>query len=474
MGHIVPVILCGGSGTRLWPLSRGQHPKQFLKLLGEHSSFQETVLRARTLESAVPPLIIGNEDYRFLVLDELTELGVNGATLLLEPVGRNTAPALAVAALYLKRTRPDALLLALPADHHVEDVEAFSAALQKGVGATEHSSVVVFGVPPTQPHTGYGYIHKGRTLSGSGVHQVRQFKEKPDAQTARAYLASGEYLWNSGIFLVRADVYLQELSRQAPDIARSASESIQGMKPDGVFLRLNREAFISCRNESIDYAVMEHTQAGMVVELDAGWSDLGSWSSLREVGSRAADNNVTHGDVMLTDVTGSFVHSSGRLITAVGLRDQVVVETPDAVLVAPLERAEEVKQLVVALKEKGRDEVETHLRVYRPWGWYESLARSERMLVKRIRVKPGASLSLQLHHHRAEHWVVVNGEAEVTRGEGVFRLREDESTYIPANTKHRLRNNGDKPLVIIEVQTGSYLGEDDIVRFVDNYGRVTN
>lgn len=469
---VIPVILCGGSGTRLWPLSRQQHPKQFLKLLGEHSLFQETVLRARSLEPDGPLLIVGNEGHRFLILDELEELGVKGAELLLEPVGRNTAPALAAAALHAARARPEALLLAMPADQYVEDQERFSAAVRKGTSAARQGAVVVFGVTPTKPHTGYGYIRKGAASEVDGVYKVAQFKEKPDAGTTAGYVSSGEYLWNSGMFLVRADVYLRELRQYAPDIAQAASEALQMAQQDGAFLRLDREAFGRCRGESIDYAVMERTQSGMMVELDTGWSDLGSWSSLQEIRSTQADDNVTLGDVLLADVKGSYVHSSSRLVTAVGLRGQVVVETPDAVFVAPMERAQDVKQLVATLQKQAREEAENHLRVYRPWGWYESIARGEHMQVKRIQVKPGASLSLQLHHRRSEHWVVVHGEAEVTRGEEVFALHEDQSTYIPVNTKHRLRNPGSTPLEIIEVQSGSYVGEDDIVRFEDNYGRV--
>lgn len=469
---IVPVILCGGSGTRLWPLSRGQHPKQFLKLLGEHSLFLDTVLRARTLPGVESLLIIGNEAHRFLILDELAEIGALSAELLLEPVARNTAPALAVAAIHAKWNADDATLLVLPADHHIADQVRFAEAVERGLHAARHGSVVVFGVTPTHPHIGYGYIRKGKNFGPEGVYRVGQFKEKPDAQTAAAYVSSGEYLWNSGMFLVRANVYLQELADHAPDIARAAAEAAGRLERDGVFLHIHRPTFSACRSESIDYAVMEHTKAGVVVELNAGWSDLGSWSSLREAARHGSEENVTHGDVLLTDVTGSVVHSSGRLVAAVGLHDQVVVETPDAVFVAPMRRAQEVKQLVAALQERGREEAETHLRVYRPWGWYESLARGERMQVKRIQVKAGASLSLQLHHRRAEHWVVVRGEAEVTRGEEVFTLHEDESTYIPQETKHRLRNRGTQPLEIIEVQSGAYLGEDDIVRFEDNYGRL--
>ena len=468
---IIPVILCGGSGTRLWPLSRGQHPKQFLKLLGERSLFLETVLRARALPGVESLLIVGNEAHRFLILDELAEIGTLSAEILLEPVARNTAAALAVAAIHAKWHADDAMLLALPADHYIAAPARFAEAITNGLRAAQYGSLVVFGITPTHPHTGYGYICKGKSYGPPGVYQVGQFKEKPDAQTAAAYITSGEYLWNSGMFLMRANMYLQELADHAPDIMRAAAEAAGNLERDGVFLHINREAFSACRSESIDYAVMEHTKAGVVVELDAGWSDLGSWSSLRDAASHGGAENVTYGDVLLNDVTGSVVHSSGRLVAAVGLRDQVVVETPDAVLVAPLRRAEEIKQLVAALQQRGREEAETHLRVYRPWGWYESLARAERMQVKRIQVKAGASLSLQLHHHRAEHWVVVHGEAEVTRGEEVFMLRADQSTYIPQETKHRLRNPGSQPLVIIEVQSGAYVGEDDIVRFEDIYGR---
>lgn len=471
---LVPVILCGGSGTRLWPLSRGQYPKQFLKLMGERSLFLETVLRARALSGVKSVLIVGNDVHRFLILDELAELGAVPTELLLEPVARNTAPALAVAALHVRRLDPDALLLAMPADHHITDQAHFAAAVERGLRSARQGAVVVFGVKPTQAHTGYGYIRIGGVAGPDGVYRVAQFREKPDTQTAAAYMVSGEYFWNSGIFLVRADAYLQELAKHAPDIARAATAAAESMERDGTFLRINRDAFKLCRSESIDYAVMEHTKTAVMVELDAGWTDLGSWSSLREAAGCGNEDNVTRGDVLLTNVTGSVIHSSGRLVAAVDLRDQVVVETADAVLVAPISRAQEVKHLVAALQECGRKEAETHLRVYRPWGWYESLVCGERMQVKRIQVKPGASLSLQLHHHRAEHWVVVHGEAEVTRGNEVFALHEDQSAYIPKETRHRLHNGGAQPLEIIEVQTGSYVGEDDIVRFEDNYGRAND
>lgn len=468
---LIPVILCGGSGTRLWPLSRRQYPKQFLKLTGEGTLFGDTVARALALPGVERLLIVGNEAHRFLILDELEALGSPPAELLLEPVARNTAPALAVAAQRVRNRYPDALLLAMPADHYVADPDLLAVAVEHGQHAASEGAIVVFGVTPTQAHTGFGYICKGRAWRGDGLCEVAEFKEKPDAETAAAYVKSGEYLWNSGMFLVRAATYLTELEAGAPDIARAAAVAAEGISEDGAFLRIPRAPFEACRSDSIDYAVMERTHRSVVVTLNSGWSDLGSWSSLREVGT-GSDGNVTHGDVLLSDVAGSVIHSSGRLVAAVGLRNHVVVETPDAVLVAPMDRAEEVKQLVTALQAHGRDEAENHLRVYRPWGWYECLARGERMQVKRIEVKPGARLSLQLHHHRAEHWVVVRGEAEVTRGDEVFCLRENQSTYIPRETKHRLSNQGSKPLEIIEVQSGDYLGEDDIERFDDLYGRV--
>lgn len=405
------------------------------------------------------------------MLDDLVELGIEGATILLEPVSRNTAPALAVAALWAHEQQADALLLALPADHYLRDDDSFATAFEEARLAAHSGSMVVFGVMPTQPHTGYGYIRRGAVLNSGVVYRVANFKEKPSASDAAAYVASGEYLWNSGMFLVRADVYLRELEQYAPDIARAAEAAVHRASRDGTFVRLDAQAFAACRSDSIDYAVMEHTHAGAVVALGTSWNDLGSWSSLMDTGTRTESGNVTRGDVLLSDVEGCLVYSTGRLVSAVGLRDHVVVETPDAIFVAPLSRAQDVKQLVATLKLQKREEAESHLRVYRPWGWYESITRGEQMQVKRIQVKPGAGLSLQLHHRRAEHWVVLSGAAEVTRGGEVFELHRDQSTFIPVGTKHRLVNRGTEPLEIIEVQTGSYVGEDDIVRFEDNYGR---
>ncbi|MGH8427256.1 MAG: mannose-1-phosphate guanylyltransferase/mannose-6-phosphate isomerase [Gammaproteobacteria bacterium] len=470
--EIVAVILCGGSGTRLWPLSRRTRPKQFLKLLGERSLFQETILRARKLASFHSLLIATQEEHRFLALHELAQAGVEDAELLLEPVARNTAPALAAAAIHVARTRPDALILAFPSDHYVEDEARLAAAVDKGIAAAQQGTMVVFGVRPSGPHTGYGYIRKDPVADANGVYRVVQFKEKPDVRTATAYVADGNYLWNSGIHLLRPDVYLRALERHAPAIAQAVAAAARNVKKDGAFLRLDRQAFGICRGASIEHAVLEHAKSGVaVVELDTGWSDLGSWASLLAAGSNGADDNATHGDVLLDDVSGSYVYSSGRLVAAVGLRDQVVVETPDAVLVAPMNRAQDVKQLVITLQAQGWREAESHLRVYRPWGWYECLNSNSHMQVKRIQVMPGASLSLQLHRQRSEHWLVVRGEAEVTLAEDVFTLREDESVHVPLNTRHRLANKGESPLEVIEIQRGAYLGEDDIVRFEDDYGR---
>jgi len=466
---MIPVILSGGSGTRLWPLSREQYPKQFLPLTADGSMLQETLARLDGLEGLGAPLVVCNEGHRFLVAEQLREGGIEAAGILLEPIGRNTAPALAVAALAALEQDPEAILVALPSDHVIRDMEAFHAALREGLAAAEKGALVTFGVVPDRAETGYGYI---RAAAAEGdVRPVQAFEEKPDRRTARRYVASGDCFWNSGMFMFRAGTYVAELDRHAPQILAATREALAKATRDLDFIRLDREAFESSPSDSIDYAVMEHTERAVVVPLDAGWSDVGSWSALQEVSERDPSGNVVLGDVLLHDVSDSYVRAEHRLVAAVGIRDHVVVETADAVLVAGREHVQEVKAIVAMLRAQGRDESAFHRRVHRPWGWYEGIAAAERFQVKHICVRPGGALSLQMHHHRAEHWVVVKGSARVTRGDDVFLLAEQESTYIPLGTQHRLENPGKIPLELIEVQTGAYLGEDDIVRFEDNYGR---
>jgi len=469
---IIPVILSGGAGTRLWPLSRELYPKQFLPLAGEHSLLQDTVLRLAGLPAVAPPLVVCNEEHRFLVAEQLRAAGVDGAAILLEPAGRNTAPAVALAALHASaRHGAEALLLVLPSDHVIADAAAFRRAVLEGVPAAQAGGLVTFGVRPTRPDTGYGYIRAGEALDASPARQVLAFVEKPDAERAAAYLASGEYLWNGGMFLLGAGSYLAELQRHAPAIAEACRSAFDAVRVDLDFVRVGREAFLASPSDSIDYAVMEHTGRAAVVALDAGWSDVGSWDALLDVQPKDAAGNVIFGDVLVEDASGSLIRSEGRLVAALGVKDLVIVETADAVLVADRARAQDVKRLVERLKAQRRDEPLVHRQVFRPWGSYEGLVQSGRFQVKRIIVKPGASLSLQMHHHRAEHWVVVKGTARVTCGEDVRLLAEDQSTYIPIGAAHRLENPGRIDLEIIEVQSGSYLGEDDIVRLQDHYGR---
>ena len=469
---IIPVILSGGAGTRLWPLSRELYPKQFLPLAGEHSLLQQTVLRLEGLGELAPPLVVCNEEHRFLVAEQLRAAGVHDAEILLEPAGRNTAPAVALAALRsLARGDHDAVLLVLPSDHVIADAPAFRRAVEEGLAAARGGQLVTFGVQPTRPETAYGYIRAGEPLAAGTVRRVRAFVEKPDAQRAAQYLASGEYLWNGGMFLFGAASYLAELERHAPAIAAACRGACEEARVDLDFVRVGREAFLAAPADSIDYAVMEHTEHAAVVALDAGWSDVGSWDALLEVRPRDAAGNALFGDVLAEEVQDSLIHSEGRLVAALGVRDLIVVETADAVLVADRTRAQDVKRLVERIKAQRRGEHLVHRQVFRPWGSYEGLVESGRFQVKRIIVKPGASLSLQMHHHRAEHWVVVKGTARVTCGDEVRLLSEDQSTYIPLGRAHRLENPGRIDLEIIEVQSGSYLGEDDIVRFEDHYGR---
>ncbi len=466
---LTPVILSGGAGTRLWPLSRELHPKQLLALSGgEQTMLQETVARVGGLPEVTAAVVVCNESHRFLVAEQLRQSGVATPEIVLEPIGRNTAPAIALAA-HAAMTRGDPLLLVLPADHVIRSVEAFQQAVRLALPSAAAGKLVTFGVVAHQPETGYGYIKRG---AGAGpVYPIERFVEKPDIATARQFVTSGDYYWNSGMFLFRASRYLEELQRHAPDIAAACREASARGRRDLDFVRVDTDRFAACRSDSIDYAVMEKTDSAIVVPLDAGWSDVGSWSSLHEAVEQDARGNVQRGDVICEDTDGCFLYSQSRLVAAVGLKDHVVVETKDAVMVAPKNRVQDVKLLAARLKASGRYESSLHREVHRPWGSYDSVESGERYQVKRLTVKPGASMSLQLHHHRAEHWIVVSGTARITRNDEVFLLEENESTYIPLGAKHRIENPGKIMLHIIEVQSGSYLGEDDIVRFEDRYGR---
>jgi len=479
---LIPVILSGGSGTRLWPLSRELYPKQLLPLVGDSTMLQQTVARLAGVADVAAPVVVCNESHRFMVAEQVRATGTPAQAIVLEPLGRNTAPAVAVAALVaLGRVPPastvapgpghdeDPLLLVLPADHVIRDVAAFQAAVAIGRVAAEAGSLVTFGVVPDRPETGYGYIRRAR---GEGLaYAVAEFVEKPDYDTAVRYVQSGEYFWNSGMFMFRTRVFLAELGRHAPAMLAACEAAVAAATRDLDFTRLPSAEFGACPADSIDYAVMEKTTLAVVVPLDAGWSDVGSWSALQDALPTDAQGNVTAGDVITEGASGCYLHSTSRLIAAVGLADHVVVETKDAVLVAPRDRVQDVKALVARLKEQGRYETSLHREVFRPWGSYDSIDGGDRFQVKRLVVKPGATMSLQLHHHRAEHWVVVSGTARITRGGETFLLGENESTFIPMGTKHRIENPGKVTLHIIEVQSGSYLGEDDIVRFEDRYGR---
>ena len=455
MSNVQPVILSGGSGTRLWPLSREAYPKQFLPLAGELTMLQATWQRVAPL-AARGPLVIANEEHRFVAAEQLQQVGAEPAAIILEPVGRNTAPAIAVAALEATRDGADALLLVLPSDHVITDEGAFRAAVQAAASAAEAGKLVTFGIVPTGPDTGYGYI--------------KRFVEKPDLETASGYVSSGQYFWNSGMFLFKASRYLQELEHFQPQMLAASRLAWLRARRDADFTRLDKEAFTAVPSNSIDYAVMEKTADAVVVPLDAGWNDVGSWTALRDVSQQDHHGNAHHGDVIAIDCRNTYAYAH-RLVALVGLDDVIVVETDDAVLVGKADRMQEVKSVVARLKDEGRSEATWHRKVYRPWGAYDSIDNGERFQVKRITVKPGGTLSLQMHHHRAEHWVVVSGTAEVTRGDEVILLGENQSTYIPLGVTHRLRNPGKLPLELIEVQSGSYLGEDDIVRFEDTYGR---
>jgi mannose-1-phosphate guanylyltransferase len=465
---IFPAIMCGGNGTRLWPLSRALFPKQFLPLVNDTSMLQDTLQRLPT--SCHAPVFICNEEHRFLVAEQVRQLSANKGSILLEPEGRNTAPAVALAAINALEKDEDALLLVLAADHVIQDSSAFHQAVEQASIVAQQGKLVTFGIVPTHAETGYGYIKKGNEQC-SGTFDVAQFVEKPKQDVADQYLASGNYLWNSGMFLFKASRYLEELAKYRADILELCQQAMTGVEQDLDFLRPNKDAFLACASESIDYAVMEKTDAAVVIPLDAGWSDVGSYSALWEVCEQDEDKNVVKGDVIAQQTTNSYIHSQNKLIATIGVDNLVIIDTPDAVLVANKDKVQDVKNIVEQLKKEQRSEAVLHREVYRPWGKYDSVDNGERFQVKRITVKPGAKLSVQMHHHRAEHWIIVSGTAKVTIDEKVTLLTENQSAYIPVGAVHALENPGKLPLEMIEVQSGSYLGEDDIVRFEDKYGR---
>lgn len=486
---IIPLILAGGSGTRLWPLSRELLPKQLLNLTDERTMLQNTILRLNGLESLASPVVVCNEEHRFMVAEQLRDISVKPLSIILEPVGRNTAPAIAAGALKaldilnensgrLIKDNSEPILLILPADHIINNIEAFHKAVMLGSRYAAQDYLITFGIVPDGPETGYGYIKKGKNLdavgaaselNGAGV--IERFVEKPDLETAKSYVESGKYFWNSGMFMFKASLILKELEKYELNMLTACQDAVNNGKEDLDFFRLDRASFQTIRSDSIDYAVMEKTDKGVIIPLSAGWNDLGSWDALWQTGVKDQNHNVIRGDVLLADVKNSYIHAQNRLIAAVGLEDHVIVETKDAVLVAHRNKVQDVKKLVSQLKVGSRGEAVSHSKVFRPWGSYETIDIEKRFQVKRITVKPGAKLSLQKHYHRAEHWTVVSGTAIVTKGDEEIMLTENESTYISPGTVHRLENPGKIQLELIEVQSGSYLGEDDIVRFDDIYGR---
>ena len=471
--QITPVILSGGSGTRLWPLSRKQYPKQYLPLAGDNTMLQDTILRLNGLDNLVDPIIVCNADHRFLVAEQCQQIGVKNPTILLEPIGRNTAPAIAAAALQSLRDSEDSMLLVLSADHVIQDADAFHEAINIASQQAQEDKLITFGIVPTDANTGYGYI-KGSKDNVNGAYKVEDFVEKPDLKTAEFYLEQGNYLWNSGMFMFKAEILIDELTVHSPGIVKAVGDAVKNATQDLDFIRLDKHAFESSPSDSIDYALMEKSDNVVVVPLDAQWNDIGSWSALYDIGKKDGSGNVLKGDVTAKDTTNTYIYASHHMVTAVGVDNLVVIDTPDATFIASQDKAHEVKSIVESLQKKGRDEAHSNRKVYRPWGWYDSIEVGKYFQVKRLHVNPGAKLSLQMHNKRAEHWVVVNGTATAINGEKVLTLKKGESTYIPIGITHALENQTNKSLEIIEVQSGTYLGEDDIVRFEDMYGRIKN
>jgi mannose-1-phosphate guanylyltransferase/mannose-6-phosphate isomerase len=469
--QIIPVILSGGSGTRLWPLSRKQFPKQYLPLVGDNTMLQETILRLSGLENIADPIIVCNVDHRFLVAEQCQKIDIKNPTILLEPIGRNTLPAIAAAALQSLKEANDLVLLVLSADHVIQDIEAFHQVINIASRQAQEGKLATFGIVPTDANTGYGYIKKSKD-DIDGAYKVEEFVEKPDLKTAQSYLDQGNYLWNSGMFMFKADTLIDELTTYSPDIVKLVSIAVNSATQDLDFIRLDKQAFESSPSDSIDYALMEKSDNVVVVPLDAGWTDVGSWSTLYDICLKDSSGNVLKGDITVKDTTNTYIHASHHMLTTVGVDNLIVIDTPDATFIASQDKAHEVKSIVKALQKKGRDEAYSNRKVYRPWGWYDSIEVGKYFQVKRLHIIPGGKLSTQMHHKRAEHWVVVTGSASVINGEEVLTLGEGNSTYIPIGVRHSLENLTNKPLEIIEVQSGVYLGEDDIVRFEDIYGRV--
>ena len=471
--QITPVILSGGSGTRLWPLSRKEYPKQYLPLVGCNTMLQETILRLSGLDNLADPIIVCNADHRFLVAEQCQQIGIKNPIILLEPVGRNTAPAIAAAALQSLKTSDDTVLLVLSADHVIQDIDAFHEAIKIASNQAQEGKLATFGIVPTDASTGYGYI-KSSKHNTDGAYKVEEFVEKPDLKTAELYLKQGNYLWNSGMFMFKAEILIDELTVHSPGIVKAVGGAVNNATQDLDFIRLDKQAFESSLSDSIDYALMEKSDNVVVVPLDAQWNDIGAWSALYDIGTKDSQGNVIKGDVITQGTTNTYINADHHMVAAIGVDNLIIIDTPDATFIATQDKAQEVKSIVESLQASGRCESSAHRKVYRPWGWYDSIESGECFQVKRLHVKPGAKLSLQMHHKRAEHWVVVSGTATVTNGEQTFNLNKGESTYIPLGVTHGLENATNEPLEIIEVQSGTYLGEDDIIRFEDIYGRIKN